>query len=189
MQGSANSRGLFDGASAIPAVPPFQYEIAVSVDTEALFGEHDGSRVELLYNAGTDERVAWREAAAVVDRTVDRGAQLAEVGAARADACRLGGAARGRERGQLDFGHQAVADHAVVHDLGRLVGCRVTELLLVRLVEGPARGGEARGRQRPVRRRHAHLVALAGVAEVEVALQAHLGRAEAFGGQLGARLR
>src|SRR5437899_1985258 len=77
------------------------------------------------------------------------------------------------------------AAYTVGDDLDRLLGRHVTEHRPVLLVEGDAQLLQMRGRERRRGRGHRDLVALAGIAHVERALDANAVRRETVIAQLG----
>ena len=141
--------------------------------------EIDGRAIELIEDRRVRRSVsADIELLALIDRAVDR--RCRRIARAASRACASSSACpAGLKRGSCDRRHAADAAHAIGHDLDRLVRRHVAEHALGAARRNLARSCVERRRVQRLRAaRHGDLVALAGIAHVERALDADRARAQ-----------
>src|SRR5581483_1370095 len=166
---------LVRAAVAISAASRDVYDqVQVAVHAGRLSRVDDGGRVELLDDRRALQPVARLQPRPVVHRTVHEATQLAEVDRPRARSRRLHWLAARLRRAQLHLRHAHHGHQAVVDGLDRRCRRLVPVEPLVQAVEALAQPTKLRGIDRYLYARHGQLVALAGVAHVQVVLEPDL---------------
>src|SRR6185312_6641821 len=169
-------------SSAMTAGLPRQNEIHVLVDRGTPAGRHDGGGVELLDDRGAGEPGPGRQLVALVERRLGAALRI-EIDQPLA----FDGALRRRlllhaPQGNLHiFRHRHAHAQAIADDLDRaLLGGMAVDLgmLLVETVARLRHRLRVEPRSADAGERHPQLVALAGIAHVELALEADLALAQ-----------